>query len=209
MLIRRQGSWDVKRLINDAPGFPIMRSVRYLLKQAAVRGSDSSAATLLDYWRMALANGSNLDDPAVRYPQNLERAHDQEAQRQRFIKQAGQREAFAHRAQLLERFAFEADGLMIRPVHDPEELYQEGERLHHCVYSYASRHAEGKTAIFLIRRAEAPDVPFFTLELNEFSLTVRQNRGLRNCAKTKPVQDFEDKWISWAIANDLKGVRTA
>lgn len=41
------------------------------------------------------------------------------------------------------------------------------------------------------------------------NLSVRQNRGLRNCGRTKPVQDFQDKWLAWAMANESKGAKTA
>lgn len=49
-----------------------------------------------------------------------------------------------------------------------------------------------------IRRSDAPDEPYYTLELDEGHLTVRQNRGLRNCARTKEVRDFEAAWLEWA-----------
>lgn len=62
------------------------------------------------------------------------------------------------------------------------------------------QHAEGKTAIFFIRRTVEPWKPYYTLELDEKKLTVRQNRGLRNCGKTAAVQAFEDLWISWVRA---------
>lgn len=85
---------------------------------------------------------------------------------------------------------------MIRPVRDEDELRREGNELNHCIGSYAQRHAEGKTAIFLIRRAETPDKPWYTLELDENKLSVRQNRGKHNCDKTKEIQAFEAAWIA-------------
>ena len=45
-----------------------------------------------------------------------------------------------------------------------------------------------------------PWTPYYTLELEEKTLTVRQNRGLRNCGKTREVQAFEDLWLSWIQA---------
>ena len=90
-----------------------------------------------------------------------------------------------------------------------EELYQEGQKLHHCVYSYLERFVTGKTAILLIRKADDPDTPFYTLELNEADMFVCQNRGLRNCAKTPEVQAFEDKWLDWAKAQKKEGRKTA
>lgn len=71
--------------------------------------------------------------------------------------------------------------------------------------TYAKRHAGGETAIFFIRRASQPEKPFFTLELDEKRLNVRQNRGLRNCARTPEVQAFEEKWLEWVRAGAPRG----
>ncbi len=40
----------------------------------------------------------------------------------------------------------------------------------------------------------------YTLELDERKLTVRQNRGMRNCPRTPEVQAFEELWLSWVRA---------
>ena len=87
-------------------------------------------------------------------------------------------------------------------------LVAEGDALHHCVGTYAKDHANGKTAIFFIRRAKAPRKSFYTLELNEGKLVVRQNRGRRNCARTKEVEELEAVWLAWLKAGaprDAKG----
>ena len=97
----------------------------------------------------------------------------------------------------LAKYIFEADGLKIIPAGSLAELQKEADALHHCVWTYARRHAEGKTAIFFIRRTVEPRVPYYTLELDEKGRTVRQNRGLRNCGKTPEVQAFEELWLSW------------
>ena len=52
-----------------------------------------------------------------------------------------------------------------------------------------------------------PRKPYYTLELDEKKLTVRQNRGLQNCGKTAAVQAFEDLWISWARAEAKRDER--
>lgn len=38
------------------------------------------------------------------------------------------------------------------------------------------------------------------MQLDEKTLTVVQNRGLRNCARTPEVQAFENKWLAWVRA---------
>lgn len=61
----------------------------------------------------------------------------------------------------------------------------------------------------LIRCVDHPDRPYFTLELNEVNMTVRQNRGLRNCARTPEIQAFEEKWLAFAKAQKKKEGKTA
>ena len=50
--------------------------------------------------------------------------------------------------------------------------------LHHCVGSFASRHARAQTTIWLMRRADAPDEPYVTVEVA--GRQVRQAHGLCN-----------------------------
>ena len=102
---------------------------------------------------------------------------------------------FIERAEELQYLSFELNGLLIRPCQNETELIREGKDLHHCVATYAKRHAEGKTAILFIRQAKAPDKPFFTLEFDEKNLAVVQNRGLRNCDRTPEVTAFEKAWL--------------
>ena len=81
----------------------------------------------------------------------------------------------------------------------------EGNALHHCVGTYGKKHANGSTAIFFIRRASRPNEPWYTLELDEKKLEVRQNRGKHNCARVPEVQAFENKWLAWVWAGAPRG----
>ena len=205
---------------------PVGKSIRYLFKQQErydwayndpyvaeedyeeleepVPGAYSDVTTLLDYWTACRMLGRNLDDVQVRFPRNLIEAHDA-ALEQRRIAEAKKADAalaprFRVRRRQLAKYIFEADGLKIIPAGSRAELQKEADTLHHCVWTYARRHAEGDTAIFFIRRTVEPWKPYYTLELDEKKLTVRQNRGLRNCGKTAAVQAFEDLGISWVRA---------
>ena len=115
---------------------------------------------------------------------------------------------FRIRRKQLARYAFQWRGLLIRPAASQRELVEEGDALKHCVGTYAKDHANGKTAIFFVRRAKEPKKSYYTLELDEGKLTVRQNRGRRNCARTKEVEEFEAVWLAWIRAGaprDAKG----
>jgi len=190
---------------------PVARSLRYLrgqLDQYPIEDEDEDppaegvpdVVTLLDYWDMCRALGRNLNDPAVRFPPNLLTAHDQAADLMRGKSTADMCPQFRVRRKILRRWSFMADGLLIRPAASQEELTAEGDALHHCVSTYGTRHATGRTAIFFIRRVRSPGTPYYTLELDEAGLTVRQNRGKYNCPRTPEVQEFEDKWLAWVRA---------
>ncbi len=212
---------------------PVGKIIRYLFKQQErydwvynapyvaeedyeelgepVPGAYSDVTTLLDYWAACRALGRNLDDVQVLFPRNLIEAHDA-ALEQRRIAEAKKADAllaprFRIRRRQLAKYIFEADGLKIIPAGSRAELQKEADTIHHCVWTYAQRHAGGETAIFFIRRTVEPWEPYYTLELDEKKLTVRQNRGLRNCGKTPEVQAFEDLWISWVRAGARRDER--
>lgn len=196
-LLRRCDILGLQRLMTEHPVAPVMRTVRYLLKKPG-----REPGLLSDYWVLAVGNGCDLSDPTVQFPQNLRNAHDNQAARQRLKKDAGLDESFQRRLfQLEDKYFIDLKlGLLIRPVTSTQELFREGEGLNHCVYSYRKRHAQGDTAIFLIRRLREPDKPYFTLELDEKTLTVRQNRGRSNCSRTSEVEQFEKAWLDFIQA---------
>ena len=72
--------------------------------------------------------------------------------------------------------------------------------LHHCVATYAQRHADGQTTILFIRRADAPEEPYFTLNWDERDRRIIQNRGLRNCDPPAKVKAFAEAWAAWVRA---------
>lgn len=222
------GDQNLLELIGQGP---VPKSIRYLLKQQEcydwadpyvaeedceelgepVPGAYADVTTLLDYWRACQTLGRNLDDAQVRFPRNLLEAHDAAFEQQRVMENEVMAKSLASRFRIrrrqLAKYIFAADGLKIIPAGSERELQREGDLLHHCVGSYAARHAVGGTAIFFIRRTVEPGKPYYTLELDEKTLTVRQNRGLRNCAKTAAVQAFEDLWISWVRAGGRRDER--
>ena len=189
---------------------PVAKSLRYLLGQCEAVGVEPEdedpepfipdVQTLLDYWDMARTLGRNLNDPQVRFPKNLLDAHDRASELVEQRKVDALASQFRFRRRLLKKYSFAADGLLIRPSASQRELTEEGNALHHCVGTYGKKHAEGKTAIFFIRRASQPRESYYTLELDEKKLEVRQNRGKLNCARTPEVRAFEEKWLAWVRA---------
>lgn len=208
--IRQFGASGVKA-IASAPqrgSVPVMRCLHYLEKQAERGGSASMNWTVLlrDWWRLAAEEARNLEDISVKLPKNLRYSHDhiltirnQRTTEQRIKEQAERIAAraarFEERRSELEPYTWETADLIIRPCRDEPELIREGNTLHHCVATYAQSICEKSTAILFIRRKEAPEEPFFTLEFDTEKLNVIQNRGLRNCPRTPEVLKFEEEWL--------------
>lgn len=195
---------------------PVAKSIRYLLQQCGQweanyvpepEDEDPPAYAqvpdvqiLTDYWDMAERLGWDLSNERVRYPHDLFAAHDEATAQMSQLEAEAQASKFRVRRMVLRKYAFAADGLLIRPAASQQELTDEGNALHHCVSTYGKKHANGKTAIFFIRRKNMPRKSFYTLELDERKLTVQQNRGMRNCPRTPEVRAFEDLWLSWVRA---------
>lgn len=195
---------------------PVAKSIRYLLQQCGQWEADwvpepededppadaqvPDVQILTDYWDMAERLGWDLSNERVRFPHNLFAAHDEATAQVAQLEEKGLASKFRVRRMALRKYAFAADGLLIRPAASQQELTDEGNALHHCVSTYGKKHANGKTAIFFIRRKNTPRKSFYTLELDEQKLTVRQNRGMLNCPRTPEVRAFEDLWLSWVQA---------
>lgn len=195
---------------------PVAKSIRYLLQQCdqietgyvpepedeepPADAQVPDVQILTDYWDMAERLGWDLTNERVRFPHNLFAAHDEAAVQAALLEEKGLTSKFRVRRMVLRKYAFSAHGLLIRPAASQQELTDEGNALHHCVSTYGKKHANGKTAIFFIRRKNAPGKSFYTLELDERELTVQQNRGMRNCPRTPEVRAFEELWLSWVRA---------
>lgn len=178
----------------------VMRCLRYLERQK------SDITTLLDYWNMARRAGLDLRDEHIQLPKSLKREHDRLAEAERIAKNEEEkhrkqeeidkrRPKFEKVTAPLEAWAWEDGGICIRPAHTEEELIDEGSALHHCVGTYGATVARGDSCIFFIRRADAPDIPWFTLQVELETLKALQNHGLRNIGPTKEVQEFVSRWL--------------
>lgn len=178
----------------------VMRCLRYLARQR------QDISLLMDYWRMAARAGTDLQDEHNRLPKDLKREHDRLDQLERIAKNAEAKRKKAaqiekHRTEFektvapLEAWSWQDAGICIRPVHTEEELMDEGNTLNHCVGDYGPTVARGDSCIFFIRRADRPDVSWYTLQVELTTLREIQNHGKNNCPPTKEVQEFVNRWL--------------
>jgi hypothetical protein len=199
LLARLIGYHECRRLRSDKCGW--MKVARYIQRQRK-KDRRVDIGIYKDYCRIAREIGEDMNLPAVQFPPRLMAAHDRVEQVRRWKEEEKKkaerdkrRHLFAERFAELSMLAWEFGGILIRPIRDEEELSWEGQKLNHCVGSYASTHVKGEKPLFVIRRADDPETPWFTLQLNVKDLTVAQNRGKSNCDRTKEIEKFEAAWV--------------
>lgn len=173
-------------MVLDAASHASLHKVNNYLEAKRGRAVD----VLLDYWRMEERLGANMTETKTLFPPGLNKAH-KEAVRQYNERQT---EIMANGMEIVARklaqtYSFQADGFMIVIPQSSEDLTREGKTLSHCVRTYAEKMARGETAILFVRKVEAPDVPYFTMEIR--GSRVMQLRGKNNCAPPPPVAKFE------------------
>lgn len=81
---------------------------------------------------------------------------------------------------LEKRFAFQAEGLVLRPYAGAAEVIAEGSALSICIGSYAERYMRGDTVICCLRKADAPDKPWRAVEFDARTGKLLQDRGYKN-----------------------------
>ena len=170
-----------------------VRIINYCYKQ---KTGNIEPAFLLDHWRILNDLYGELPEDLL-FPSDFGKAHTHFADLLAKRKNESQDRKIRKQADKMSRYSWrdEETGLMIFPADSTEALAKEGKTLHHCVGGYAADVAAGRTTIFFVRRIEAPDTPFFTLEFKGGA--VQQNRGDHNCARTEDVQAFENKWLAF------------
>ena len=203
--IKAMGVHGYDNQIYTAFGTDLLRAARYLKRQQ-MKNRNVSYRELRDYWKFLKRLGSDPEDPQLRWPKDLTAAHNRAADQVQQMKDNQKAEAFRRVWERLAPLCWEADGLCIRPAASAGELRQEGKALHHCVGGYADQHLRGES-IFFVRRADAPDTPYFTLQLDTERGLVMQNRGLHNCARTLEVRAFEARWLAEVVLPWLKRAR--
>ena len=138
---------------------------------------------------MAATLRYNLKDSFVLFPKNLPQAHDQAVKfkRDKDAKERTRRIKNLSIA-LAEKYLLTQNGLTLIPPKTPEEIVHEGHVLHHCVGNYVDSVSEGKRVILFLRKADAPDTPFYTVDISGGKVT--QVRGKNNCEATPEIRKF-------------------
>ena len=178
----------------------IHKALKYIRAQTRIYGKDGSHVCQEwgDYVAMAQKLGINLGDHCALFPKNLLSAHLEASKIQENRKNAKLNKKMAATAEKLMDLCWEFNGLIIRPAVDQAELFEEGKLLSHCVgrMGYAEKQADGRTAIFFIRKAKMPETSYVTLELDLKKWESVQCYGSHDSYPGKQVNAFVKRWIN-------------
>lgn len=189
-------SWGVKSKITDylkASGTTEIELYKYFEKVQEENPGCHMAhppavdRTWMDYIEAAHRVGWDLSVKTVVMPKDLYGKHDEavDLRNDLFPTRASgvtpkMVERFAERApKLLQKYGKTGREYFIRVPQHPDEIIAEGKALHHCVggYEYISNHAANRNPILFLRRTDAPDTPFYTMEINWNTNEILQCEG--------------------------------
>lgn len=162
--------------------------IKYINKNSTV---STGVMTFRDYVNMMEKIGTPVNEDTI-FPKDLKKAHELAKDKYNAIIHEKDNGVYSKRLKSLKYLEYANDGLMIVVPKRIEEILREGRELSHCVGSYVDRVAKGETTILFVRKADAPNQPYYTIEFKNDR--VLQLRGLRNQVPTEDVQQFVDQW---------------
>lgn len=203
-----QSRTDVQNLTGAMQYAGIGKILKYIQKQTEKRKEEKRYRTYMpegivgayrDYLRECEQLHFDLHDKEILFPKDLIAAHDRTMKQIAFEKNKADQEKFQKAVNKLEKFAWQKGEFLIRPAREQMELTAEGKALHHCVGGYIRDMAEGKTAIFFLRKVSEPDKPFYTLELQRRKVVQCRTEHNASYENEPDVKKFVDMWIEKVV----------
>ena len=177
---------EMHRILTALQYMTARKLLNYLLKithspnlhsMVSVERVKAASVTYTDYLAMRAGMGYDMRDEVILFPRDLREAHAEMT----VLHDRAKTEAEILKKELLygerirgrypsavKKYAWEDEGMVIRPAADAGEIIREGRSLHHCVGgdTYLSRHAEGTSTILFLRKKEHPEIPYITVEIS-------------------------------------------
>jgi PcfJ-like protein len=200
---------DFKKLLQYAPFEKISR---YILKQLRNHKKHFSASysvliSLQDYIKDCIDLGMDINQEHVLLPNNLHAAHQKTIRQVKIKADLTLNKKIEKRLKELQKFSFIYSGMIIRPALSSIELFDEGKALNHCVGRYADDYAHGKTNLFVIRNANDPGKPFYTMEIKNNQIT--QVYGKNNSLPTDEVKAVVDAFKTLKLVKNRNEKKVA
>lgn len=170
-----QALYSIRILMTEA-GYTLSEVCRLVLGSQDTSYSRQAIRLQLDYIRMC----RQMEVPYEKFPKYVKRVHDELSAKFQVKRNEYIMKAFEHKVSEFSMIRLENSAYIIRCPESMEELIQEGQVMHHCVASYAQRFAEGSSLIFFMRKTQAPEKPYITMEFDRTGRLV-QARKAYNC----------------------------
>jgi len=144
------------------------------------------------------------------YPKDLIAAHDaaveefnKMVEKQQREKDRKSDEKYKKILSKVECFAYEDGTFLIRPLRNKQDFVDEGKNNHNCVATYWDEAVSGSSRIFVLRKAEEPDVSYVTIELTPDN-KLRQCLATGNRLPSDEVKAWVDKWLKTIVQRKTK-----
>lgn len=175
------------------------KAFNYIKKQRAkfpehFQYTNSTITTYRDYLKDCKKLEMDLTKDTVLFPRNLHTAHQNTIKQVKYKEDQELDKKIRKRFKdLIDRYYFTTERLIIRPAKDTKELIEEGKALNHCVGGYAGKYAKGDNILLFIRKVEEVDKPYYTVEVRNNEIV--QVRGKDNCNPTEDITGFIEEFI--------------
>ncbi|AHJ87588.1 putative PcfJ protein [Bacillus phage Bp8p-C] len=176
------GNWgmshDVVWFIHKYDVKDAKRFIKYIYFDCLTQQGMNSR-TAIDYYRDYYRMNVLMENPNFeKYPRYLKTFHDITSRNFKFVEDAVAKRQFEKRVHEMKVYEWEDNNYRIVAPESTRDIVEEGQKLHHCVASYAKSVCEGRTQIVFLRANEAPEIPLVTVEIKNG--VIRQAYGLSN-----------------------------
>lgn len=144
-----------------------------------------------DYIQGCVTLGADMKSKSTLWPADLITAHDHQRSQIQIRKSELEEAKYQERKDgLKKKYSFEAMGFVIVVPDKVHDLIREGTDMHNCVGNYIKRVANGETCVVYIRKGDALNESFGTMEINKTGTRIIQARGKYNKDLPKEAQAF-------------------
>lgn len=183
-----------------------LKTINYLQKnaQSEQKAIYQIASEWLDYLSMCSRMGYNLSQSNITYPRHLKKAHNEVST----IFQVKKNEAYEKQLakmypNIMNQYGYETEHFIIDAPHSQADLVNESAALDHCVKSYVPRIIDHKCIVIFLRQKQAPEKPFYTMELRKNDLVQCCTKGNKTPEemKNQSVLDFLEEYKRTVLLN--------
>jgi hypothetical protein len=170
-------------------GVPVKKLLAYLAKQKRASFGDYK-----DYLSECRGLGYDLSLERIKYPKDLLAEHRATSEEYSKRKNAIQNKELKQILKKYKPLEFNNGTFIIKVPDKASDIKNEGAKLHHCVGGYVGRIASGETVVLFVRKADAPEKPFYTLEYKKGAVIQCRTTNNKSYESDKDVKVFVEQW---------------